>query len=414
MEGQTASRRERFSASHIGLLAMLAFVSMFEGFDVNLTSVVLPYAGRDFDVGPDRLGGALSVIGIGAIAAWLLIRLADRFGRRPILLLAAGGFSLGSLATILAPTLAAYTAIQFVTRLLLVSQIAIAYLIVSESLPAHLRGRANGLLGAAGSFGAALPLVLLAPALETSLGWRALFIVGAAPLLILPLLYFKLRETPAFVREQAAGGRERPSLRAELRALMSPALRGRFAAMGALWFLINFESAGATFFFSFYVLNEVGWSAGDLALIAPFGLASAFAGYVGAGWLMDLIGRRPTAILFLATLGALTLLCYSSTDWYVVAGCWVGLQAMLGIWIVGFTLNSELFPTNIRAAANGWCHNLIGRWGMVAAPVLLGWLGARLGSTGDAAWWLGFSSFLAIPLVLVGIPETRGIKLDEQ
>src|SRR5690606_13396576 len=116
--------------------------------------------------------------GLGAIAAWFLLRMADRWGRRPVLLLAAAGFSVGSLLTVLAPSLPAYTAIQFVTRVLLVTQIATAYLIVSETLPAHLRGRAIGGLGAAGSVGAALPLILLAPALETALGWRMLFVVG--------------------------------------------------------------------------------------------------------------------------------------------------------------------------------------------------------------------------------------------
>lgn len=398
-----------FTLKHYGLLAMLAFVSMFEGFDVNLISVVLPHAGRDFGADAAQLGRALSIIGGGAIAAWLLLRMADRWGRKPVMVLAATAFSIGSIATVFAPNLASYTAIQFVTRLMLVTQIATAYLIISESLPAHLRGRANGLLGAAGSVGAALPMLLLAPAETSSLGWRMLFLVGAAPLLIVPLMLWKLRETPVF---REGGTKKAGSFLMEARALWGPALRRRFLAMSGLWFVINFASATSTFFFSFYVLKERGWNATDLALIAPAGFASAFLGYIAVGWLMDAIGRRMTATLFLGAMGLLTLTCYASTDWWIIAGCWVGLQAMLGVWTIGFTLNSELFPTAIRGAANGWCHNLLGRWGMVAAPALFGLLAAHFGSTAEAGWVLGFSAFIGIPLIWLTIPETRGVALD--
>ncbi|WP_380877971.1 MFS transporter [Sphingomonas sp. DBB INV C78] len=392
------------------LIVMLAFVVMFEGFDISLTNVVLPYAGKTFDVGTEGLGRSLSVIGLGAIAAWFLIRLSDRFGRRPILLASAALFSVGSLVTILMPTIESYTIVQALTRIALVSQIATAYLIVSETLPAHLRGRANGLLGACGSFGAALPALLLASALETSLSWRALFLVGAAPLLVLPLLWLFLKETPAYLATRDAAV-PRAGVVAEFRTLASRELRGRFALMSLLWFIANFSAVVSTFFFTYYVLNERGWSATDLALIAPFGLVSAFLGYLSVGFLMDLIGRRWTAALFFVANGLLVMTCYAATDWYVIAACNIGIQAMLGVWTVCFTINSELFPTHVRAAANGWCHNLIGRWGMVGAPLLIGWMSKEIGSVADTCFWLGLSCFIAVPLVLFLLPETRAANL---
>ncbi|WOK35400.1 MFS transporter [Sphingomonas sp. C3-2] len=391
---------------------MLAFAVMFEGFDVNVTSVVLPHAGKTFGADAQQLGRALSMIGMGAIAAWFLLRLADRWGRRPIMLLSVTGFSIGSVATALAPDLPSYTAIQFVTRLLLVTQIATAYVIVSETLPAHLRGRAIGILGAAGSVGAALPMLLLAPAEGSALGWRMLFIVGAAPLLVLPIMVWKLRETPAFTQRRASTP-DKTGFADEFRALTRPGMRGRFVAMSGLWFVINFASAVSSFFFSFYVLNERGWTALDLAKIAPAGFASAFIGYIAAGWLMDGIGRRRTAMIFLGMTAVLTLQCYAATDWWTIALCWVGLQAMLGIWTIGFTLNSELFPTAIRAAANGWCHNLLGRWGMVIAPMLFGWVSVQAGSVAAAGQWLGLVGFLGLPLIYFAIPETAGTALAE-
>ena len=397
---------------HVGLIAMLAFVVMFEGFDISLTSVVLPYLGKEFGASSQTLGQALAVIALGSIAAWLLIRLADRYGRRPLLLLSAAGFSLGSLATVLSIDVASYTAIQFFVRLLMVTQMAMAYLIVSETIPPLLRGRANGVLGACGSFGAALPFLALAPALETALGWRLLFVIGATPLLILPLLFWRLRETSVW-REARAAGAPHQSARAEARMLFAPRLRRRFVAMSLLWFVINFATSVSSLFFTLYVVQERGWLPADFSRLAPFGLGGAFLGYLAAGLLMDLIGRRSTITLFMVMLGALTQLCYSATGWWAVAGGFVGLQAMLGVWVAAYTINSELFPTELRAAANGWCHNLIGRWGVVLAPWILGALAARLGAIGPSATMLGAVAYLAVPIVWFGLPETRAQRLDQ-
>ncbi|AHE54668.1 MFS transporter [Sphingomonas sanxanigenens] len=402
---------ERLTRAHVGLIAMLALVVMFEGFDISATSVVLPYLAKDFGAAAPELGRALGIIALGSIAAWLLVRLGDRFGRRPILLLSATGFSLGSLATVLSESVAHYTAIQLVTRALLVTQIATAYLIVSESLPPAARGRANGLLGAFGSFGAALPFLVLAPALASPLGWRTLFVIGALPLLLTPLLLWKLAETPVWLAAQAEG-RPRLSALGEVRRLVARDLRGRFVAMSLLWLIVNFATAVSSLFFTLYAVQERGWVPGDFARIAPIGLAGCFLGYLGTGWLLDLIGRRWTVSVMMAALGGLTQFCYTAGSWWAVAAGFLGLQAALGVWVAAYTLNSELFPTELRAAANGWCHNLIGRWGVVIAPVVLGGLTARLGAIGPAAAWLAFSAYLAIPLVWLALPETRARALD--
>jgi putative MFS transporter len=82
------------------------------------------------------------------------------------------------------------------------------------------------------------------------------------------------------------------------------------------------------------------------------------------------------------------------------------------VWIAAYTVNSELFPTELRAAANGWCNNLIGRWGFVVAPWLSGALAQATGGVGDANAALGTLALLAVPLALLVLPETRGIRLD--
>jgi len=405
-----AGDAEKLALRHIGLAAMLTFVAVFEGYDVSLTAVVLPFAEKTFHADTAMIGNALAVIATGSIAAWALVRLADTYGRRPLLLFASTGFGLTSLATVFVHGLAAYVVIQFVGRCLMVTEIAIAYIVLSESLPARSRGRVNGIFGSFGSFGAALPFFLVKPALDTALGWKLLFVVGAAPLLAVPFLLIWLQETPAFLRARRANT-PRLTPGGELRELTSHALRKRFAAMAGLWFIINFASAASGLFFTLYAVHERHWAPIDLLRIAPAVMAGVFGGYVATGFLMDALGRRLTISLMLVALGGLTQLCYTATGWWTVAAAWVGIQAAMGMWVAGFTITAELFPTHLRGAANGWCNSLVGRWGFVIAPVIMGALSRGSGSISSAVFLLGFVAYLGVPIVWLLIPETRAAQL---
>ena len=94
----------------------------------------------------------------------------------------------------------------------------------------------------------------------------------------------------------------------------------------------------------------------------------------------------------------------------MVAVAWVALQALQGIWPVAYTLTSELFPTEVRATANGLAHNLLGRWGRRRARS--GWsLAAVFGSTAQAVTVLALVNLLALPLLRWGLPETRAARV---
>jgi putative MFS transporter len=168
------------------------------------------------------------------------------------------------------------------------------------------------------------------------------------------------------------------------------------------------------FFFYYYVQNERGWSDTDLQIIAPAAVPFAFFGYVIAGWLCDSIGRKRAAILYLALGPALAITCYQATGWWTIAACWIGIQTLMGIWVVANTLTVELFPTEVRAAANGLTLSLIGRSGFVLAPALTGTLAVSFDSTGHAVSLLALVNLLAIPIVVFAIPETRGLDLATQ
>lgn len=386
------------------LFALLVIATLFEGFDTKLASLVLPLLGREFGAGPRELGAMLSFTGFGMLAAAALLPLADRFGRRPLFLAAVAGFAALTLATAAAPSLEVFAALQFGARLLLVTELALAYVMLGEELPPEQRARANGLLGAFASVGASLPALFLAPLEAWGLGWRGLFALGALPLLLWPVYAKVLREPPL---ARAGLEAERPGWR----ELLAPGLRRRLLGASALWFTLSFWSATALYFFTWYAFEERGWTAAHLQLLPLGTLPVGFAGYWGAGWLADRFGRRPAVTLYLLGAAAATALCFQSEGDGWIYGAYFALIGLGGLWTLAATLTTELFPTALRATAMGLTNHLVGRLGLVLGPWAAGALAERLGSTGDAVTVLAVVNLLCIPLVWGLLPETRAVDL---
>jgi len=394
-----------------GLFALLSVATVFEGFDTKLAGLVLPVIGREFGADRELLGGVLGLSSTGMMAAFAIIRLADRVGRRPVFLVSLAGYCAFSLATGFATSLAAFTVLQLLARMFMVVELALAYVILSEELAPGERGRANGLLGGCATVGAAIPALLLAPLEGLGPGWRGLFAVGAVPLLLLPLYVRAVPETRLFARRAAPP----PSWRDEWRAFaafLGPATRRRFAGVTALWFTVNFWSGSALGFFTLFAFEERGWTAADLQWLPLGTLPLGFLGYWGCGLAMDRIGRRPTAVAYLAGAFAATALCFQLDHPAATYGGWFLLAGLGGLWTIAATWTAELFPTELRATALGVTNNLLGRTGLIAGPLVTGPLAERWDSTADAVTALAVLPLLCIPVVWWSLPETRGTPLD--
>ncbi|MEE3328510.1 MAG: MFS transporter [Myxococcota bacterium] len=392
----------------IGLFLLLSVAVVFEGFDTKLASLVLPMLGGEFGAGPETLFSMLSILNSGMVLGVLIIPLADRFGRRPIFLLSFSGYALFTLLTAFVTSVGLFALVQFFSKMFLVSQLALAYVILSEEFPAESRGRANGLMGAFASVGAALPAFFLAPLEATSFGWRGLFVLGSLPLLLLPLYWARLRETRLFERVRA---QRRESFFEMGRRLMAPGLRVRFVGVTLVWFIVNFWASVAMFSFVYYVFNERDWTAGDLQWVPLATVPFAFFGYALAGVVMDFVGRKQALCGFLILGVAASVLCYQTESYWGIVASWAALQMLQGIWTIAATMTTELFVTEVRASANALAHNLLGRWGMVLGPLAVGFLSGPCGSTGNAVSILAGVNLLFLPAVIWMLPETRGIEL---
>jgi len=174
--------------------------------------------------------------------------------------------------------------------------------------------------------------------------------------------------------------------------------------------VISFWSATAPYFFTLYVFDERGWDASDLVVLPLGTIPCGLLGYSLAGLVMDRIGRRRAAMLYLSVATIATTVCYQSHGDAAILASYFAMMGLGGIWAIVTTWTAELFPTELRATASGFANNLIGRLGFVVGPFVAGQLGGALDSTADAISLLALVPLLGLPLAL-RLPETRAIAL---
>ncbi len=389
------------------LLAMLGAASFFEGYDINIVIVALPQIRETFSLNQSQASLWLSALYLGAIPAMLVSRRADRIGRRRLLLITIWGYTVTTAATALAPTIVAFALLQFAARAFLIAEVAIAWTLIAEELPAGSRGFGFGALAMLSALGTGLAALVwglvLAP---MGASWRWLY-VAALPVLALVLrLRVRLPESGRFVAAQEQG-----KLAGRWTEITRPPHLSRLVLACAALFFAELTTQAQVFVVDFLQTQRgLSPSASNLMLIGGGGLAIPVLVYAGA--LSDRYGRRTMSALFLAVsvVGPLLffLVARSPVALFVtLAFTYVG---SFGAWPTLGAFGVELFPTRLRALGGSavGAAKVSGQFAsFVAAAVLI----ETLGSLPRAVAALALGPLLAAVLAL-RLPETKGEALE--
>ncbi|MDG2306157.1 MAG: MFS transporter [Candidatus Binatia bacterium] len=393
-------------------LRLLGFVSLalcFENYDFSLLTAALPFIAESLDLGEAELGGFTGLIRLGALPAFLVVPFADRVGRRRVFLVSVVALSFGTLLTGFSQTATQFVLLQVFTRTFMLTAATVAFVMVSEELPAAHRGWGIGMLGALASLGHGLSALLFAGVEYLPFGWRSLYVIGIVPVLFLPAFRRGVPETERFATQEADQAGALAGYFEPFRMLVRR-YPGRAAGIAALGFLSAASMGSAYQFTAQYLLVHRGWEPGQYSILVLTAGGLGVFGNILAGRLGDRIGRRRVGIGFVAVFPLLAW-GFFRTDGFLIVLSWsllvLSLTASMTI-LRAFA--TELFPTAYRGTSTG-LQAMMETLG-AAAGLGLATVGMRSGM--ELTTVLPLVSLLAPTgaLVILTFPETRGRELE--
>ena len=383
---------------------------MLDAFDVMLYALVLAAIIADLGISKETAGALGSLTLLASAAGGIIFGIvADRFGRTRALIASVLIYSVFTAACGLAQSVAQLAVFRIFLGIGMGGEWASGAALVSETWPAEHRGKALGFMQSAWAIGYGAAAIVTAVVMPLG-GWRWVFFVGILPALF-TLWVRRNVEEPAIWRETRAAPASRSG--GVLDIFRGPMLRLTVAVTVMNAFTM-FAWWGFNLWLPGYLSlppaqGGVGLTTGVMSVFVFVMQIGMWFGYVTFGYVSDHVGRKKTYIGYLVTAAVLLFLYVSIRAPLVllVLGPFVAFFATG--YFSGFgAVTAEIYPTAIRATAQGFTYN-IGRVVSAAAPWTVGTLAQSHGF--GAALTVSSVAFLLAALVWVWIPETKGREL---
>lgn len=357
------------------------------------------------------LGLGLAIIRLASLGGLPIAGLADRLGRRRVLLQSLGvGLALTALAAA-SPSYWWFVAIFALGRPMLSGADAVSQVIAAEQTDHDNRAIGVALIAAGYGVGAGIAAILSSIGLG-GLGFRGLFALCLVPLAGLLLIRRWISEPDRFTAaaaEAAAGVDGQPPL--PVIGAAGVRFRRRLVVIAVLAFALSVITGPANSFVFLYAQDLVHQPGYATAIMVVGAGASGLMGLLIGRWLADHVGRRPTCAIGMAGIAGFGVLAYSGSSVALVAGYVLGVLFGSILAPAAGAMVNELFPTSVRASVAGW-------WiaaGVVGAAVGLVVFGsiADVGSRFGVAAALTFLPAVAAIGLFWLVPETRGRELEQ-
>ena len=387
-----------------------------DAFDVMLFSLTLAAVIADLGLTKTQAGALGSITLLGGAAGGLIVgHVADRFGRTRALMASVLIYSVFTAACGLSQTLWQFAIFRALLGLGMGGEWASGAALVSETWPAKHRGRALGYMQSAWAIGFAVAAMVVGFVLPRY-GWRVVFFVGILPAFFTLWVRRNVEEPDVWKAHRRAVGAA--GARAAQLGRFTDIFKGKMLGLTSA---VTFMNACALF--GWWGLN--GWVPAYLSLpVAQGGIGlgtetmswfivamqvGMWIGYVSFGYITDAVGRKRVYVTYLV-MASLLLPLYGFMKVPLVLLLLGPFVAFFGTgFFSGFgAVTAEIYPTSIRATAQGFTYNL-GRIASAAAPFTVGKLATSHGFS--TAFAVAGAVYLLGALAWSWIPETRGREL---
>jgi MFS transporter, putative metabolite:H+ symporter len=383
---------------------------LFDAMDVGMVSFIVAALGIEWHLSTQQTGFVAAInsagMAVGALAAGAL---ADKFGRKAILLWTLVIFSVASGLSALAETFVVLCILRFVAGFGLGGELPVASTLVSESFSKSDRGRAVVLLEsfwAAGWIVAALVSYFIIP----DYGWRIAFVISAIPCLYALVLRRSIEDSPRYLAYKPSA---KSSFKHRVASVWSSSHRRSTLMLWILWFTVVFSYYGMFLWLPTIMVKEEGFTLVRSFQYVLIMTLAQLPGYFTAAYFIEKLGRKfvLATYLILTALSAIWFGNATSEASLIAAGICLSFFN-LGAWGAMYAYTPELYPTEVRSTGVGLAASF-GRIGGVIGPYVVGEMIGR-GVSITMVFVMFFITILigAFAVMLLG-KETKGRELED-
>lgn len=377
-----------------------------DAFDFFLLVFVLKDIAKEFSTDITYVSLAIMLtLAMRPIGAFIFGRLADKFGRRPILMLDIGLYSFFQLLTAFSPNLIILLILRALFGIAMGGEWGIGSALLMETLPRKSRGVISGLLQSGYPTGYLLASLVYA-ILYTTIGWRGMFVVGVLPALLVMYIRRNVKESTAW---KVIHTRPVPKFLEILKEHWKLAVYS-IILMAAF----NFFSHGSQDLYPTFLQIQHSFSVHTVGTIAIIYNIGAIIGGICFGMLSEYIGRRNTIIIAsLLALPIVPLWAFASTPILLGMGAFFIQIAIQGAWGVIPAYLNELSPGAIRATFPGTVYQLGNLLASANAP-----LQAYIAGQFGGQYSIGLALVVSIVAIVIAAlvtfgPEKHGVNMAE-
>jgi len=338
----TSSQRHVVAAAYLGW--------MLDAFDFFLLVFVINDVAREFGTKNSAVAMAITMtLAARPVGAFVFGRLADRFGRRPILMLDVALYSVFGFATAFAPNLAVFLLIRGLFGIAMGGEWGVGASLTMETVPQSARGLVSGILQSGYPSGYLLASLVFA-VLYPLIGWRGMFMVGLVPALLILYIRTKVPESPAYREERAASVTTLGVLRRHWKLALYAIL---------LMTAFNFFSHGTQDMYPTFLQKQRHFDHATVSGIAILYNIGAILGGLTFGTVSQWLGRKRAIIAATCfAVPAVWLWAFSPNVALLALGAFIVQFFVQGAWGVVPAHLNELSPAEARGAFPGTVYQL--------------------------------------------------------